>query len=161
MLNTLEILSVIIRTVKERCRCIYDTLQFTNQPAQLIVEMVYTSVFWLYSFPNRYGISTQYSPRTIVAGQQIDYNNHCQMEFGTYVQTHEYHDNSMLSQTTGAIALWPTGDTQGGYYFLSLTSGRRLNRYNWTVLPMPQDVINCVSILARHQLSNRGLVFTN
>jgi hypothetical protein len=26
---------------------------------------------------------------------------------------------------------------------------------------MPQDVINCVTILARQQLSNRGLLFTN
>jgi hypothetical protein len=93
-------------------------------PGRLIVEMVYTSVFWLNSFPNQNGISQQYSPRTIVVGQHIDYHRHCQLEFGTYVQTHEEHDNSMLSRTTGAIALRPTGNAQGGYFFMSLTSGR-------------------------------------
>jgi hypothetical protein len=35
-----------IRTVKERCRCIYNTLPFTNMPGRMMVEMVYTSVFW-------------------------------------------------------------------------------------------------------------------
>jgi hypothetical protein len=66
-----------IRTVKERCRCIYNTLPLNKMPARLIIEMVYTSVFWLNSFPNRNGISDQCSPQTIVVGQQIDYNSHC------------------------------------------------------------------------------------
>jgi hypothetical protein len=66
-------------------------------PARLIIKMVYTSVFWLNSFPHRNGISGNYSPRTIVVGQQIDYQHYCQLEFGPYVQTHEEHDNSMLS----------------------------------------------------------------
>jgi hypothetical protein len=130
-------------------------------PARLIVEMVYTSVFWLNSFPNQNGISSEYSPHTFVVGQQIDYHNHCQLEFGAYVQTREDHDNSMISRTTGALALRPTGNVQGGYFFLSLTTGCRLNRYDWTALPMPQDVIDRVSILARRQLSNCGLIFTN
>jgi hypothetical protein len=116
-----------IWTVKECCRCIYNTLPFTNMPGRLVVEMVYTSVFWLNSFPNHNGISQQYSPRTIVVGQHIDYNQHCQLEFGTYVQTHEEHDNSMLSRATGAIALRPTGNVQGGYFFMSLTTRLRLN----------------------------------
>jgi hypothetical protein len=130
-------------------------------PARLIIEMVYTSVFWLNSFPNRNGITGNYSPRNIVVGQQIDYNYHCQLEFGTYVQTHEEYDNSMLSRTTGAIALRPTANSQGGYYFMSLTTGRLLNRYNWHVLPMPQDVIDRVHVLARRQMSHQGLLFTN
>jgi hypothetical protein len=130
-------------------------------PGRLIVEMVFASVFWLNSFPNQNGISRQYSPRTMVVGQQINYNKRSQLEFGTYVPTQEEHDNSMPSHTTGAIALRPIGNAQGGYLFMSLTSGQHLNRYNWTVLPMPQDLINRVNILARRQISDRGLFFTN
>jgi len=51
-------------------------------------------------------------------------DRHCQLEFGTYVQVHESHDNSMLPQTSGALALWPSGNAQGGYYFFSLSTGQ-------------------------------------
>jgi hypothetical protein len=57
----------------------------------------------------------------MMTGFTLDYAKHCRLEFGSYVQTHEDHDNSMQSRTTGAIALRPTGNRQGGYYFMSLT----------------------------------------
>jgi hypothetical protein len=110
----------------------------------------------LNSSPNRNGITRNYSPHNIVVGQQIDYNHHCQLEFGTYVQTHEEDCNSMLSRTTGAIALQPNSNIDG-YYFMSMTTGWRLNRYNWHVLPMPQVVIDRVHVLA----CRLGLLFTN
>jgi hypothetical protein len=34
----------------------------------------------------------------------------------------------MATRTTGANALRPTGNAQGGYYFYSLDTGRGLNR---------------------------------
>jgi hypothetical protein len=94
-----------IRTVKERVRCIYNVLPFTLIPHRLIVEMVYFSIFWLNSFSPSDGISTTLNPRALVTGQQLDFNKHCKLEFGAYVQTHEQHDNSMDSRTIGAIAL--------------------------------------------------------
>jgi Reverse transcriptase (RNA-dependent DNA polymerase)/Zinc knuckle len=148
-----------IRTVKERCRCVYNTVPFTQMPNRLVIEMVYHSIFWLNSFPHNNGVSKTLSPRAIVVGQSIDFNKHCQLEFGTYVQTHEEHNNSMLSRTTGAIALRPTGNIQGSHYFMSLTTGCRLNRYKWTVLPMPQDVIDRVHTLAQQQHDIPGLMF--
>jgi hypothetical protein len=93
----------------------------------MVTEMIYLCTFWLNSFPPNNSISTTLSPHAIVIGTQLDYTKHCQLEFGTYVQTHEDHDNSMATQTTGAIALCPTGNEQGGYYIFSLTSGRVLN----------------------------------
>lgn len=148
-----------IRTVKERCRGIFNTLPFTRIPGRLIIEMVYASVFWLNNFPSRNGISKHMSPREIVTGYKLDYNKHCKFEFGTYVQVHEDHGNNMMSRTTGAIALRPTGNMQGGYFFMSLTTGRRLNRYKWTMLPMPQDVIDRVHNLASLQSNGEGLLF--
>jgi hypothetical protein len=94
-----------------------------------------------------------------VTGQQLDFNKHCKLEFGAYVQTHEQHDNSMDSRTIGAIALRPTGNTQGGYFFMSLATGRRITRRSWTALPMPQDVIDRVNTIAQQQNVNRGLLF--
>ena len=66
------------------------------------------------------GVSKELSPRAIVVGATLDYHKHCHLEFSEYIQTHEEHDNSMHSRTTGAIALRPTGNVQGGYYFMSL-----------------------------------------
>jgi len=40
-----------IRTIKERIRSTYNALPFQHYPPRLIVEMIYTSVFWLNTFP--------------------------------------------------------------------------------------------------------------
>jgi hypothetical protein len=140
-----------IRTIKERARCMYNSVPYKQMPMRMVVEMIYASVFWLNCFPNANGISRSISPRTMVIGQGIDYDKHCRLEFGSYVQTHEQHDNSMAPRTTGAIALRPTGNAQGGYYFMSLTTGRRISRNRWTPLPMPQDVINRVIEMGQQQ----------
>jgi hypothetical protein len=146
-----------IQTIKEQTRCVYNTVPFKRMPSRLVVEMVHASVFWLNFFCSlpwciRYFQSTR---------------NHSWPEaglyktlFGSYVQMHEEHDNSMVTHTTGVIALHPTGNTrQGGYYFLSLTSGRWLNQKRWTELPMPQEVIDRVHVLARRSNANRDLTY--
>jgi hypothetical protein len=93
----------------------------------MVTEMIYLSTFWLNSFPPNDSISTTLSPRAIVIGTQLDYTKLYQLEFGTYVQTHEDHDDLMATWTTGAIVLCPTGNEQGSYYFFSLTSRQVLN----------------------------------
>ena len=118
-----------IRTIKERCRAVFNTLPFLYLPTRMAAELVYSASFWLNSFPHKNGISKTLSPRSLVTGATIDYKKHCTLEFGTYVQTHEPHDNSMVSRTIGAIALRPTGNSQGGYCFMSLSTGRVVNRY--------------------------------
>jgi len=94
-----------IRTVKERVQAIVNTLPFKQYPNRLIVETVYNAIFWLNCFPHKDSIHATLSPRTIVTGSTIVYNKHCTLQFGTYVQVHEPHNNSLLPRTTGAIAL--------------------------------------------------------
>ena len=93
---------------------------------RLVAEMVYAAVFWLNTFYPGQTLSNM-SPRSIVTGLSVDFNKHCKHEFGTYVQTHEDTDNSMRAGTMGALALQPIGNAQGGHFYLSLTTGRRLN----------------------------------
>ena len=150
-----------IRTVKERMRCVYNTLPFKEIPKVMIIEMAKFATFWLNSFPHRLGISQSESPRLLVTGEQVDFNKHCRFEFGQYVQCHEEHDNTMAPRTIGALALRPTGNRQGSYYFLSLVSGRVITRNHATVLPMPQEVIQRVHQLARAQNMQPGLAFGN
>jgi hypothetical protein len=110
-------------------------------------------------FPPTDRASDSLSPTGLIVGLKLDYRKHCQVEFGSYIRTHEEHDHSMGARTTGAIALRPTGNAQGGYYFLSLSSGRRLTRNRWTDLPMPQEVIDRVHGLARRSNADRDLTF--
>ncbi len=137
-----------IRTVKERTRCTYNVTPFDHFPPKMIAEMVFLSVFWLNAFPNKLGVSQTLSPKTIVTGLVIDYDKHCRIEYGQYVQTHEKHDNTMAARAIGALALRPTGNLQGGHYFFSLMTGKRLHRTHWTELPMPAEVKDRIHALA-------------
>ena len=53
----------------------------------------------------------------------------------------------------------PTGNTQGGYYFYSLSTGRIINRRAWTALDMPNEVIDRVHKMSRRKTN--GIDFTD
>ena len=71
------------------------------------------------------------------------------------MQVHDKHDNMMQPRTTGALALRPTGSTQGNYNFLSLTTGQQLNHVDATLLPMLDDVTEWIHALAQQQKGNQ------
>ena len=54
----------------------------------------------------------------------------------------------MKARNTGAITLSHTGNDQGDYFFISLVIGARVARHAWTVVPMPQIVIDTVEAMA-------------
>ena len=54
----------------------------------------------------------------------------------------------MASRSTGAIYLGLLGNIQGGYKSLSITTGRKLSRRQFTILPISSDVIRRVEQLA-------------
>ena len=92
-----------IRKIKERAWAIVNTLPIEQYPNRLIVETVYNTIFWLNCFPHKNGIHPTLSPCTIITGSTIDYNKHCTLQFGSYVQVHNPHNNSLLPGTTGAL----------------------------------------------------------
>ena len=94
-------------------------------------------------------------------GQQVDYKLHCHFQFGEYTQTHEEHNNSMNPRTIGAIALRPVENDQESFYFLSIATGRVLNRLHAMALPMPDDVIDKLHRMARQHKYNPGLIFAD
>jgi hypothetical protein len=91
-----------ICTLKECTRCTYNVTPFDHFPPRMIIEMVFHSVFWLNAFPHKLGILQTHSPRVIVTGLGVDYNKHCRVEYGKYVQTHEKHDNTMTTRIIAA-----------------------------------------------------------
>ncbi len=81
-----------------------------------------------------------------------DYND-MKIEFGACGQVFEDNNptNTPIARTTGAIALTPTGNAQGGYFFLSLATGRKLSRQQWDALPMPDGVVAAVERMAQDE----------
>ena len=128
-----------IWTVKDRVRSTYRMLPYKYVPRLMVVHLVRNTIFWLNAFPAVDGWSSRHSPRYIMTGSHLDYNKHARAEFGEYVQTHEEHDAEMHERTVGAICLGPTGNLQGGHYFMSLATGARLIRSRWTPLPLPRE----------------------
>ena len=105
-------------------------------------------------------VSKTQSPSDIVLNQKLNYNAHCKIEFGEYVEMHEEHNSKMTARTLGAIATRP-GNDAGSYYFISLQTGRRINQHSWTSLPMPETVVSQVHCLARRAKVTKKLTFTN
>ena len=52
---------------------------------------------------------------------------------------HEKLNNTLETpRTVGCIALRPTGNAAGGYWFMNLKTGEIINRFQWKAIPMPQ-----------------------
>jgi hypothetical protein len=114
-----------IRVVKERTRAVRHSVPFTAIPMKMITHMVFFVVKMLNYFPAKGGVSTQFSPKTIMSGQTLTYKQ-CSLPFGTYCQVHEENGprNSLVARTSGAISVGPASNRQGGHLFLSLNTGR-------------------------------------
>ena len=96
------------RTVKEIVRGVVTHLLYKKLPGRMVIELVHLCAFWLNVFPS--GLKTIHptiSPRAILTVLEVDFNNHCKLEFGEYVHTHEEHYNTMAFRTCAAISLRP------------------------------------------------------
>ena len=78
-----------IWTIKEHMQCMYHLVSFTHFPTVMLKEMIMVSVFWLNMFPPHDVVSKMLSPCALMTGFNLDYNKHCCLQSGAYVQTHE------------------------------------------------------------------------
>ena len=126
-----------VHTIKERLRSCVHGLPFKRIPKLMITHMVADAVRCLNQFPWKNGVSTTMSPACILTGAAVPDFNSMRLEFGTYVQVFEDNDptNTPRARSLGAIALNPTGNAQGDYYFMSLATGAKISRHQWTELP--------------------------
>ena len=104
--------------------------------------------------PSNNGLSNTLSPSTLITGEPTpDFNNIIKLNFGDYVLTPPGKTkNDQSPRRIGAIALYPSKNASGGWYFMSLVTGQILHRYSWEKLPIADDVINAVHAIADRQL---------
>jgi hypothetical protein len=136
-----------IRLIKERGRGILNTLLFKKMHRLMLIELVYHMVLWLNAFPTNSGVSETLSPRKIVYRHKLDFAMHCKSPFWMYceVQDEPAPTNTMVTLSTPAILLGPTGNLQGTYKFLSLATRKKVKRCAFTLYPMPDLVIKKVN----------------
>ena len=136
-----------VRVIKERNRASVSGLPYTAYPKELKRALIVNAVTWINMFPHADGLSNVISPRTIVTGLTADYAIHCRVPIGSYCEIHDNPrvTNTEIPRTSPAIALNPTGNTQGSVSFLSLNTGRVVTRRTWNELPITEDIIDAVN----------------
>jgi hypothetical protein len=67
-----------------------------------------------------------------MSGETLDYKKHMSLQLGKYCQVHEEDNprNSQIVITKGAISLGPSGNLQGGFKFMALSSGKKIVRHS-------------------------------
>ncbi len=128
---------------KERGRGILNTLPFKKMPQVILIELIYHVVLWLNAYPTKSGVSDTLSPREFVLQQKLNFRRHCKARFGAYCEAHDEPtpSNTMVSRSTPAIVLGPTGNIQGTYKVFNLRTGKKIKQRKIMVMPMPDTVI--------------------
>ena len=139
-----------IRVVKERQRCYWDGSPFKQVPKLVIDENLVDIVKWLNHYIRKNGISKNMSPGTIVRGNGPVDMGTLKASFLDYCIVYRTTTNDKTPRAARAIALRPSNN-QGGYYFMSLKTGKRIHGFQWTKLAITQEVIDRVHELAEQQ----------
>ena len=128
------------RTIQERVRTGYHHLPFNHLPRTLVKIMVTEAPRKLNYFPNKHGVSKYYSPRMIVAQENLDANSHCKYACGDYVQAHEepLHSNTNAARSLDCLYLRPTSKSNNGHDLLHLQTNKIVTRSNITPVAINQ-----------------------
>jgi uncharacterized protein Yka (UPF0111/DUF47 family) len=143
------------RQLKERVRAFWNTIPY-KLTSMLLIYLVYYCVTTINMFPKASSIGN-FSARELFLGRKVNFNTDCRIAFGEYAQVHEDNDitNTMKERTIGAIALGPTGNVQGAYDFMSLSTWKIIRRRSWNVLPIPREIIDLINLKA--QMDSKAL----
>jgi Reverse transcriptase (RNA-dependent DNA polymerase) len=95
--------------------------------------------------------------------EPLDYNKHCAVPFGTYVQAHNEPNfkNSQHPRTIDCIYLHYVDNLQGGHHLLDLRTGQTIKRRTITQVPITQNIIEMVHKLAEADKMSEGFKITN
>lgn len=138
-----------IRTLKEETRCLIHNLPYRKYPKVMIIGCVNHVIKTDNNIISQSGLSLELPPTTIVTGvPPPNYEAIMTQKFGDYAQVFKDTTNTSRSRTQVAIALYPSGNLQNGWIFMSLTMGREIHRKQWTHMAVNQKTIDQVEDLA-------------
>jgi hypothetical protein len=81
------------------------------------------------------------------------------VQFRTFAPVLDRKKETLLRETRAVLALYqsrafnmnPTGNAQGDFHFMSLTTGKRLSRHQWTEIPMTNAIISSVESMTEKE----------
>jgi hypothetical protein len=129
----------------------------------MVIKLMHFCTMWMNSFPVRSGISEKWSPRELASRTKLDAKLHCRAPFGSYCETHEDPDitNTLDPRTEWAICMGPTGNLQGSYKFLPLSTGKKVTQRKFTEMPITDSVIKKVEEMSVKDGAVNGILFKN
>ena len=65
------------------------------------------------------------------------------------MEIHKTTDTTLKLRTELALFLYPSGNVQGGGYFMKISNGERVHRNRYIMIPMPEDIVHKVHRLAK------------
>ncbi len=150
-----------IQTIKERFRCQYTRLPYGRIPIIMVDVLVQECAKWLNIFPPKGGISKYYLPMSILNGKQLDYEKHCKIPCGTYVQAIQENEptNTTKPRTIGCIYLRSRLSKHVVYELMNLQSGKMITRRKVTPIPISKDVGKRVKYYAKRDNMSEDINF--
>ena len=141
------------RTIKERIRVAFYRLPYHRIPHIMMDCLVLESVYRLNLFPAKGGVSPYYSPQTIMFNTSLDYNKHCSIPFGSFVQVVQDDPstkNTNRPRSLDGIYLRPLRGDQPGHEIMHLATGDVVTRpHSWCkIIPIGDSVLDAVHALA-------------
>ena len=148
-------------TIKERVRVGYHRLPYRKLPNAMVDALVFDSTRKLNFFPAKGGVSPYFSPEVLIHNTVVDYRQHCSTPFGSYVQAlHEINPtNATKPRTIGCVFLRPNFGDHLSYELLNLKTGKKITRRKVTVIPITDEVVKKVRMLAKRDGMKPDLVF--
>ena len=133
-----------IRTIKERVRGMMSTSPFRVCKA-LLIGLVIWAVAVVNIAPTKGGVAGS-CPSESFLGRKIDLKRDFRVVWGTYCETTEPIDNAKknrpdVARTRPGIAMFPTGNANGSWYFYSTETMKIVSRTKWTELRMTPSII--------------------
>jgi hypothetical protein len=142
------------RTIGERIRATYHNLPYKAIPRIMLRYISMVSTHQLNLFPAKGGVSAYLSPHVLImTGRNLDFDKHCQVPFGAYVQANQENllTNTQAPRTIDAIYLCPMTNKQGGHELMNLQTGMMITRNTIWERPPTDLVIRAVKTMADEQ----------
>lgn len=135
---------------KERGHAITNGIPYQYYLKLMIISLAEHIVDLLNSFLSKHSVSETMGPAEIVEGTtKIDLKQN-RLPYGAYAQVWIGTKNNMTECCIPGIAL-RASNRKGGFYFMSLYSGKRIHSYIWEELPISDEIIERVEQLAIEQ----------
>ena len=144
----MNVLDVEVRHLKEVFRSVHSSLPW-KQPEWLNKDLV----SYVVSRKNLRGSSTSVvSARVKFTGRKPDFKKELSIGYGDYCECYnpavESKDASK-DRTEPCVALYPTGNANGSWWFLNIATKRRVRRTNWTKMVTSNLVVNTMNEFSR------------